>query len=330
MSKSRLEIKVGLFALFGLVLLATLMIWFTKGVTFFRGTYLLHMHATDVGGIKPRASVLMSGVQVGTVAEIILAPDGRSVTIDLKIYQNYVLYTNAEFAIEASGFLGDQYVAIKPSKIASKPLQNGDDVTCEEPLNIQEVARSAVGFIHRVDDAARKLDDTIADVRRLVLNQENLTNLSATIHSVRVAADRAHNAMDEVNGLLLTNRAAVSYAVSNIVQFSDDLNHFSSSLNDLMATNRTGINAAVSNIESSSAVLREILEDAHDGKGLAGTLLHNEEVASKAGEIVNNLSITSSNLNRLGLWRVLFPRHPREASESSGRATVGSPKALAN
>ena len=58
---SRLEIKVGLFVFIGLTLLAVLIIQFSKGTSLFRGTYALKLHATNVGGLKERASVLLAG-----------------------------------------------------------------------------------------------------------------------------------------------------------------------------------------------------------------------------------------------------------------------------
>src|SRR5271154_189135 len=110
MDKSRLEIKVGLFVLIGLALLAVLIIQFSKGTSVFRGTYELRLDASNVGGLKTRASVLLAGVQVGSVSDISLAPDGKSVTIFLKIYKDYKIYHDARFVIEQAGFLGDEYV----------------------------------------------------------------------------------------------------------------------------------------------------------------------------------------------------------------------------
>ena len=87
MDKSPLEIKVGLFVFLGLLLLAAALIMFSKGASLFHGTYELRLHASNVGGLKERAGVLLAGVQVGTVSTIQLADDGKSVTILLKIYK---------------------------------------------------------------------------------------------------------------------------------------------------------------------------------------------------------------------------------------------------
>ena len=99
MEKSRTEIKVGLFVLIGLVLLAVVLIQFSKGTSLFRGTYELRLHAVNVGGIKPRAGVLLAGVEVGSVSEIQLAEDGKSVLIRLQIYNDCKIYHDARFVI---------------------------------------------------------------------------------------------------------------------------------------------------------------------------------------------------------------------------------------
>src|SRR5262245_19040154 len=108
MSKSRLEWRVGLFVLVGLLLLAALLIQFSKGTTFFRPTMHILLRAGNVGGLKLRAQVLMAGVQVGSVSDIRLGPQGTNVTITLKIYSQYIVHKDARFLIEQSGFLGDQ------------------------------------------------------------------------------------------------------------------------------------------------------------------------------------------------------------------------------
>ena len=77
-------------------------------------------------------------------------------------------------------------------------------------------------------------------------------------------------------------------------------------MRELVATNSPEINAAVKNIESSTATLKSLLEGVQEGKGLAGKLLENEQIAANVSRIVDNLSITTSNLNRLGLWRILW------------------------
>jgi ABC-type transporter Mla subunit MlaD len=306
MEQKRLETKVGLFVFVGLALLAVLLIQFSKGTSLFHGTYELQLHASNVGGLQERAKVLLAGVQVGSVSDIKLADDTKSVTILLKIYNNFKIYGDARFVIEQSGFLGDQYVAIVPMDNQGSYLTNNAPVNCEPPFNLQEVARSAAGFVNRIDDTAQKLDDSITDLRRVVLNVGTLTNFSITMNNMRMASEQAMGTMNDINAIVTTNGSQVSLAVSNLLFFSQELTRLAGSADTVLATNAPEITASVNNIKSSTDALKKIMDDLQSGRGLAGTVLQNQQLATNVQAIADNLSIASGNLNRLGLWGFLW------------------------
>ena len=327
MNKSRLEWKVGLFVLIGLVILGVLLLQFSKGTSFFRPTYQLRLHAVNVGGLKVRAAVLMSGVQVGTVSDIKLAPDGKSVTMMLRIYSQYTIHPDARFVIEQSGFLGDNYVGIFPTDNKGDPLKNNDGAEADSPFNLQETARAAGGFLQRMDDTVKTLSKTIADVRRLVLNEQTLTNLSVTVGNFRLVSEHALTAVDNVNSLVRTNTPSIALAMSNLVFFSEELNRFAKGLNNVVTTNTVEIHEAVTNIKSSTVELRALLDGVKAGKGLVGSLLKNEQLSNNVSQIAANLSNTTSNLHHQGLWSILWKNKPAKTNAPAAPATTfPSPK----
>ena len=318
MEKSRLEIKVGLFVFVGLALLAVLLIQFSKGTSIFRGTYELRLHASNVGGLKQRASVLLAGVQVGNVSDIQLARNGKSVTILLRIYNSYKIYHDARFVIQQSGFLGDQYVAILPTANTLPLLTNGENVECEAPFNLQETARAAAGFIQRIDETARKLNAAINDVRRLVLNEQTLTNFADTIGNLRTVSEQATNTIASLNALVVTNGTQINLAVSNVVFFSQDLIGLSDSAHELISTNGPEISASIKNIQASTEALKKLVDDLQSGRGVAGALLNNEQLSNNVQTVAANLAITTSNLNQFGLWHLLWHHEPPPPKTTPG------------
>jgi phospholipid/cholesterol/gamma-HCH transport system substrate-binding protein len=326
MSKGRLEYKVGLFVLIGLVLLAALLLQFSKGLNYFRSTYDIYLSTPTVAGLQKNASVLMSGVQIGTVADMRLGREGTNVVLTLRILKEYVIGGDARFVIEQSGFLGDQYVGIVPQENKRPPLQHGDTATAEAPFNFQEFTRSASQFISRVDETVKKLNDALAEVSRLLLNPETLTNLSVTAANMRTFSDRALTTIDQINGMVTTNSPSLSLSASNLVLFSEQLNQFAGDARGLLATNSEDITRTVKNIESSSASLKAVLGELQAGKGLAGNLLKDEQMAARMSQITQNLSITTSNLNRLGLWKMLWQQKPPKTNSPPGTEPIFSPK----
>ena len=322
MDKSRLEIKVGLFVLVGLVLLAIVAVQFSKGTSLFRSNYELKLRAVNVGGIKKSAGVLLAGVQVGSVAEVKLAEDGKSVLIRLRIYNDFKIYHDARFVIEQAGFLGDQYVSVIPTTNNLPFLEDGAEVPCQEPFNLQEVARSTAGFIQRIDETAKKLDASVSDLRRIVLNEQTLTNFAIAIGNTRVISEQAVSTMNGINALVATNTDQVNLAVSNAVFFSQELTRLAGSANTLLATNGANVSIAISNITASSETLKQLMDDLQAGRGLAGTILQNGRLATNFQAIAENLSVTTSNLNRVGLWGILWSQKAPAANTKTNWLTI--------
>ena len=305
MSKKRLEWKVGAFVVVCLTLLGLLVLNFSKGLTFFfTRTYTLRLKTTNVGGIKREAVVLMAGVPVGNVIGAELSPEGTNVTVFLKILNRYQIHGDAVFTIDSMGFLGDQYIAIIPGRNEAPVLREGAEVICREPFNFQEVARSALGFIQRIDETAKRLDSALTRVEKHVLSEESLTNLSATIANFRLVSDRALETVAGVDRVVQSNVFPVSATTSNLALFSYRLNDLATNLQQVLTANKEDLAAAVKNIESSAGMMKSLLSDVQAGKGLAGSLLKNEQLSVGVSQLVSNLTVLSSNLNRHGLlWK---------------------------
>jgi len=131
-----------------------------------------------------------------------------------------------------------------------------------------------------MDETVKKLDDSVTDLRRVVLNEKTLTNFSATVNNMRAFSEQAINTVNDINAFIATNGSQASLAVSNVVFFSQELMRLANSAEGVLATNSTEITAAVKNVESSTEVLKSLLSDVQSGKGLAGTMLQNEQLAT--------------------------------------------------
>ena len=318
MNRSRLELKVGIFVTICLGLLVGLLLQFSKGTTLFRHTYAIILNTSNVGGLRPRASVLLSGVQVGTVYDIKLAPDGTNVSVMLKIYSEFIIKDDARFEIEQSGFLGDQFVAVYPDANQGAPLTNGAAAQVDPPFNMLGVARSVAGFVKRIDDTARNLNDAINDVRRSVLNQQTLTNLAYTIQTLQHVSEGAAVVVSNLDALVRSDAEPVGAVISNLNTFSLQLNALAQSAQDLLNTNRPQINLAVNNLETSTAMLTNLLTETAHSKGLAGALLYDQTLSSNVSSLVSNLSIASANLRSNGLWHFLWKPKPSDQAAPAG------------
>jgi phospholipid/cholesterol/gamma-HCH transport system substrate-binding protein len=228
----------------------------------------------------------------------------------LRIYKDYPIHGDARFVIEQAGFLGDQFVSVIPTDNKMEKLADGADVSCEEPFNLQEVARSAAGFIQRIDETAKKLDASVTDLRAQVLNAQTLSNFTVAVTNMRAATEQALGAVKDINTIIATNGAQVGVAVSNLVQFSARLDGLADSAQSLLNTNGANLTVATRNIDDITVTVKQLAADVQAGKGLAGAVLQNPALATNVQSLAANLAVTSSNLNRLGLWGILWAHKP--------------------
>jgi len=300
MNPTRYSLIVGLFVFVGLGLIAGLILLFQRNINL-APTYTLLLKAPNVGLVIPNATVRMAGVPVGFVDRIELAPDGRSVNLYLEIFRKYAIHTDAQFLIEQVGFLGDQFVAIAPRSNSGRLLKEGDVVEADEPFNLQELARSAVGLIRRVDETVQKLNDAVSRVDQHLFSERTLTNLATTVENFRRVSERAFSAVENFDTVVQTNIPTIGLAMSNLVIFTQELNYVADDVRSIVSTNRDEISQSIQNLRSASEGMNTLITDAQAGRGLAGFLLREEDVKTQASLLLNNLTTLSSNLNKYGL-----------------------------
>ena len=90
----------------------------------------------EIGGLKPRAQVVISGVKVGQVSSITLDRDYRA-RVDLDVDANLRLPVDTTASIMTSGLLGDRYVSLQLGG-EEEVLKPGDKIAFTESAVVLE------------------------------------------------------------------------------------------------------------------------------------------------------------------------------------------------
>lgn len=107
------DLVVGLFVIAGLVALGYLALQ-VGGLSWNApGGLTIHARFDEIGGLKPRAPVVIAGVKVGQVTAVELDETLRA-RVTLDVDPTVEIPADSSAAIRTSGVLGDQYVAIEP------------------------------------------------------------------------------------------------------------------------------------------------------------------------------------------------------------------------
>ena len=304
--KTKTEWKVGLFLAISLVVTAALVINFSKGTNPLTKIYTIHLTTKNVDGLVKNAVVMMAGVPVGRISAIDLKTDTYTVTLDAKIKAEYQIRADAKFFIETAGFLGDKYIGVIPGANKLPPLEDGETVACEDSFDLVRTARAATDLMDELKTVASQITNIVNRIDSKLLDEQTLTNLAAGLSNLREISAEASTTIAAVNQLILTNTPPINAAIENVVTFSGQLKDAGTDLRGLISTNRVVIDESFANIKETTESLRNLVAAAEQGKGLAGKLFGDEELARNFSMLSSNLVDVSAKLNRGGLWGILW------------------------
>jgi len=102
-----------------------------------RPTYTLRAYFDNIGGLKVRAPVKLSGVVIGRVSTIGIDPETYQAWVTMKIDQAYRLPLDTSASILTSGLLGDQYIGLEPGG-DEEYLADGDEIEITQSALVLE------------------------------------------------------------------------------------------------------------------------------------------------------------------------------------------------
>ena len=309
MNEKKFAGRVGLFVFAGIVLIAALMLNFSRGVGTFKSKYEIKMRARNAAGLVPRAAVSLSGVQIGNVKSVELDRKSKSVIVRLTILKEFPLHNDSKFVIEQRGVLGDQFVDISPGSPDAPWLKGGDEVNGVEPFNLLATAESADKLLKQFDQLGATVGEAITRLNNQVLDARTLSNLSMTIENFQAVPAHMVGLIDNASGVISNAGPTLTLSLTNLLAFSSKLEKVAMEVDETILTNRMELNESMKNLRDATASLKQMMAELQSGKGLAGGLLKDEPMRAQFALTVSNLSVVSSNLARYGLFGT--PKPPR-------------------
>lgn len=316
MSEKNYTGRVGWFVFLGLVLVAALMLNFSRGVGFFKPRYEINMSTRTVAGLKEGADVYLSGVKIGSVKRIKLEQKKPGVQVQLTILEEFPLHQDSKFLIEQQGVLGDQFVNIVPGTPESPLLKDGDLVEGTEPFNLNEVAQSANGLIKQFEKLGATVENAIERLNTQVFDARTLSNFSQTLENFQEVPTHAIHLLSQASGVISNAGPVLTLSLTNLHEFSRKLNKVAMDVEDTIVTNRVELSESMKNLRDATASMKTMMAELEAGKGIAGGLLKDEQTRAQFSLTISNLSILSSNLARFGILHK--PKEPSKGSSFFG------------
>lgn len=128
MERTTLDLWVGMFVVAGISALVMLAMKVGNLGTYnVSDTYQVHAYFSNIGGLKPKASIRSAGVLVGRVTSITLDTQRYEANVVMSLDKRYQFPKDTFANILTSGLLGEQYIGLMPGG-DSEMLANGEQL----------------------------------------------------------------------------------------------------------------------------------------------------------------------------------------------------------
>jgi phospholipid/cholesterol/gamma-HCH transport system substrate-binding protein len=304
------ELRVGLFVLVGLLILAV-GIFYVTGAGFLGPKYRLKTFLPEVSGLSTGAPVRLDGVDIGNVEAIKLvprvpgkAPDRmHNIEVDIRIdrkFQSDVL-TDSTASLITEGLLGNRYVTIQRG-YTGVPLKEGQAIPGTEEKAIKEVVERSADVLANLKALSEQIQSIVADVRagkgnlgKLITDESAYNHLNSVLGKADQIASNVQSGQGTVGKLLMTDElyAKVDKGVDNVNGILSDVKAQKGTIGKLLYD--------PSLYDQAKAALdngNTIMSDIRAGKGTLGKLVTDETLYNKLRDTSSNLSEATSKLNK--------------------------------
>lgn len=304
------ELRVGLFVLVGLLILAV-GIFYVTGAGVWGPKYRLRTYLPEVSGLATGAPVRLDGVEIGNVDRFTLAPRDRgkppdrmhNIEIGMRLdrrYQNDIL-TDSTASLVTEGLLGNRYVNIQRG-YTGVPLKDGQVVTGAEEKAIKEVVERSADVLSNLQALSDEVRELIAGVQagkgslgKLLTDDQAYNHLNRILAKGDQIVSNVESGQGTIGKLLMTDELStkVDKTVDQVNDILADLRAQKGTLGKLLY-DPTLYDQAKEALTNGNAVL----SDVRAGKGTFGKLATDETLYNKLRDTSSNLSEATAKLNK--------------------------------
>lgn len=304
------ELRVGLFVLVGLLIIAV-GIFYVTGIGVWGPKYRLNTYLPEVSGLTTGAPVELDGVQIGNVEHISIVPrqpgkafdKQHNVQLVMRLdrrYQSDIL-TDSIASLQTEGLLGNRYVEIRRG-YTGVPLQNGETIPGEEEKAITQVVERSADVLANLQALSSQIQDIVGAVQRgqgtlgkLITDQQAYNRLNSILSKGEKIVSMVESGQGTVGKLIMTDEMGnkVETTVDQVNTILSDLRAQKGTLGKLLY-DPTLYDQAKGALANGNAVLGDV----RAGKGTLGKLATDETLYNKLRDTSSNLEEATSKLNK--------------------------------
>ncbi len=205
-------------------------------------------------GIEKDAPVRLSGVKVGRVSGIRVAPEyGDKVELTLNIFRDTVVKEDAKASIRTLGLVGGKYVEMTGGSPRARLLQPDSVLTGEESMKLEDLTRTALDVIGKLKNIASSLDRLVGDpalAKSLKTTVQNLQEASSNIKVMTSGKDEVAQGLKNLPAIL-----------KKLDESASNLKAITEKSDTIVGENKKNIDAMLQSFRDMAKNLKETSDD---------------------------------------------------------------------
>jgi phospholipid/cholesterol/gamma-HCH transport system substrate-binding protein len=328
------QLRVGIFVLFGLAVLAFLILNSTGDFNPFEKKLRLKARFADADGLREGAEVQLAGVHIGKVDTVSLLPpdsaeDARVeaiMTVDgilggRPIVERIRTDSIAQLA-STSVLANDKMINITPGTQKGSPVTENQVLESASAMSINKLTETGNELLEQINKLSVPANEILGKANRgegtlgRIVNDESLyRNLDATISESQVTIARLRTTIDKINrgegsaGKLLNDPElynSLNRTVGKLESISNDLRAGRGTAGKLLSNDElyNDTRAAIADLRVSADKingitddLKVITTDLKEGRGTAGKFLKDEQLYEESRATLAKLNSSADKFN---------------------------------
>lgn len=316
------KFNLGLFIIISTIALVIALYFIGNRQNLFGKTFRISAVFNNVNGLQLGNNVRYSGINVGTVKNIVMINDS-TICVDMIIEDKILKHIrkNAVAAIGSDGLVGSMVINIAPGKEISAALVPGDTIKSYSKISTTDMLET---LNTTNDNAAQLISDMLkittaiktgeGTLGMLINDSEMASSLKQTVVNFKTASKSASNSLIEFNKIIKSidydnSMAAVllsdSISATKMKSIITNLDKSSSEIDSVI----TNLNNVVLNIKNGKGTLNYMVNDTILVKNIDETMKNIKEGSIRLNE---NLEALKHNFLFRGYFRKLEKQKRKE------------------
>ncbi|MCS6951432.1 MAG: MlaD family protein [Bryobacterales bacterium] len=299
------QLKVGIMAIFAMVLLGVLILLLTGTKKLFVAKATLRTYMDDSAALAVGAPVRLNGIIIGNVTRVGLSGEKtprRVVRIDMSVDAAMLsrIPVDSQAAISAENVLGTKFINIKMGQSA-ETVRDGAEIPSKDVSEFEEVVQSGYDVMVAARDLLRRIDGVVRDVEagrgtigKLLVDEELYKRLTSTAAEAEKVTRAVSSGQGTVGRLLYDDSLYndLRSTVQRVDEIARNVQEGQGTAGKLLRDP-----SLYDEARKTVAELNRLVEDLNAGKGTAGKLLKDEELHRQIQTTLARLEDTVEKLN---------------------------------